>query len=72
MIRQLLKNKQAGKFFSFVIGLGFALLLFHKTFLTRKVLALPVSDIMGQVVRSGDKCYKYTAEDTQCEILPSK
>ncbi len=46
--------------------------MFHKPFQTKKVLALPVDEIHGKSVRVDGKCYKYVAEDTQCEILSSK
>jgi hypothetical protein len=57
---------------SFIIGLGFAIMLFHKPFQTKKVLALPVDEIHGKTISANGKCYRYVAEDTECEILPSK
>ena len=40
--------------------------------MTKPTLSLPLSEIEGQVVKHGSKCFEYHAEDTQCEILPSK
>lgn len=57
---------------SFIIGLGVAVMLFHKPFTGRRTLAIPLADIEGQTISHGGKCYKYHAEDSQCEILPSK
>jgi len=57
---------------SFIIGFGVAIMLFHKPFQFKKVLSLPLSEIHGKTIRVDGKCYKYSAEDTQCEILSSK
>jgi hypothetical protein len=56
---------------SFIVGLGVAILLFHKPFQNRATLALPVDKVEGTTVEIGKKCYQYHAEDAQCEILPS-
>lgn len=56
---------------SFIVGLGVAILLFHKPFQNRATLALPVDKIEGTTVEINKKCYQYHAEDAQCEILPS-
>lgn len=57
---------------SFIIGLGVAIMLFHKPFKFKKTLSLPVDEIHDQTVKVDGKCYRYTAEDSQCEILSSK
>ncbi len=51
-------------FLSFIIGLGFSILAFHKPFSYQQYLAMPVSKIEGKQVRHGGKCYTYRAEDT--------
>jgi hypothetical protein len=56
---------------SFIVGLGVAILLFHKPFQSRATLALPVDKVEGTTVEINKKCYQYHAEDAQCEILPS-
>ena len=56
---------------SFIVGLGVAILLFHKPFQNRATLALPVNKVEGATVEINNKCYQYHAEDAQCEILPS-
>lgn len=58
---------RAAPFFSFVIGLGIAALLFHRDFLTIKVPAIPLPDIQDKVVRVDGRCYKYRVEDADCE-----
>ena len=56
---------------SFIVGLGVAILLFHKPFQNRATLALPVDKVEGTTVEINKKCYQYHAEDAQCEILSS-
>ena len=56
---------------SFIVGLGVAILLFHKPFQNRATLALPLDKVEGTTVEINKKCYQYHAEDAQCEILPS-
>ena len=57
---------------SFIIGMGVAIMLFHKPFKTKPSLALPIEEIEGKIISFNKKCYKYHAEDSQCEILSSK
>jgi hypothetical protein len=57
---------------SFIIGLGFTIMIFQKPYHDKRILALPVDEIHGKSIRVDGKCYKYVAEDTQCEILSSK
>jgi len=71
-IMQIFRNTKASPFFSFLIGFGISIMLFHKPIKTRSTLALPVSDVEGQVIKYNQKCYKYSAEDTHCEIPSSK
>jgi len=62
---------RARPFFSFVIGLGVAALLFHRDFVTQYTLALPLDDIRNKVNRVNGKCYRYRVEDAACEKMPS-
>ena len=64
--------REEDEFFSFVIGIGLAIMLFHQPFKTKPTLALPIEEIEGKVVSFNKKCYKYHAEDSHCEILTSK
>jgi hypothetical protein len=57
---------------SFIIGLGIAIMLFHKPFQTRLTLAIPPDQVEGKTFKFNKKCYQYHAEDTECEILSSK
>jgi len=58
-------------FFSFIIGLGLAVLVFHREYGVIKTLAVPVKETMNRVVKVDGKCYRYRVEDAQCEIPSS-
>jgi hypothetical protein len=63
--------ERASPFFSFVIGLGISVLLFHRNFETIRRLALPLKDVTDRVVQVDGKCYRYRVEDARCEIPSS-
>lgn len=69
---QIFRDEKAAPLLSFIIGLGVIVMLFHRPFVTNAVLSVPLSDIEGKVVRQGNKCFEYHAEDSQCEISASK
>ena len=69
---QIFRNEKAAPLLSFIIGLGVIVMLFHRPILVIPTLSMPVSEIVNKPVRQGDKCFRYHAEDSQCEILPSK
>ena len=62
-------SKETLPLLSFIIGLGVAILLFHKPFQSKAVLALPVHEVEGKNIKINNKCYQYNAEDAQCENL---
>ena len=64
--------ERAAPFFSFVIGLGIAVLLFHRNYTVLKTLALPLVDIQEKVVKVNGTCYRYRVEDANCEIPSSR
>jgi hypothetical protein len=72
LISKLIKNEKSIPFLSFIIGLGVFIMLFHRPIPVIQTLSLPLSKIEGSVVRSGEKCYQFHAEDAQCEILPKR
>lgn len=63
---------RAGAFFSFLIGLGISVLIFHRDFLSVKVPALPLKEMVDKEVRVDGKCYKYRVEDASCETSSSR
>jgi hypothetical protein len=58
---------RASPFFSFVIGIGIAAILFHRKYESIRTLAVPLSDALNKVVRVDGKCYRYRVEDATCE-----
>ena len=60
--------QRASPFFSFVIGLGISVLLFHRNYESQRVLAIPLDDVSTKTVKVDGKCYKYRVEDATCEI----
>ena len=67
-----LAQKEVLPLLSFIIGMGLAIMLFHKPFQTKPTLAMPIDAIEGKIVSVDGKCYEYHAEDSQCEILSSR
>jgi hypothetical protein len=65
-VSKILRDKKSIAFFSFIIGLGIAVLLFHKPFGHQQALSMPVADIEGKAVRVDGKCYSYKSEDVPC------
>lgn len=62
------KVLEKGKFvFSFIIGFGLSVLLFHRNYSVKKEVALPLDEATSRVVKSDGKCYRYRVEDASCE-----
>lgn len=59
--------ERGSPFFSFIIGLGIAAILFHRNYSTVLTLGVPVKDAVDKVVKIDGKCYRYRAEDASCE-----
>jgi hypothetical protein len=72
MIRILEALHRGAPFFSFIIGLGIAVVLFHREYSTVRTLGLPLKDTLDKVVRSDGKCYRYRVEDANCENVSSE
>ena len=71
-ILKVIHNPTSSCFFSFLIGLGLIVLMLHRPTQTQKNLSLSVDEVESKIVRNGNKCYKYRAEDTKCEKVSSK
>lgn len=65
---KFLKDPATSGFFSFLIGFGVVVLLFHKPFAYQQYLSMSLSEIEGKQVRQQGKCYTYRAEDTLCPL----
>ena len=59
--------QRGAPFFSFIIGLGLAAILFHRNFSTIRTLGIPLLDAVEKVVKVDGKCYRYRVEDASCE-----
>jgi hypothetical protein len=63
MIREILKKPEANVLFSFVIGLGLAVLLFHRTRQQFVVSAVDVDELANTVAKIDGKCYRFRITD---------
>jgi hypothetical protein len=59
--------EKGGFIFSFIIGFGLSVLLFHRNYVVKKEVALPLDEATSRVVKSDGKCYRYRVEDASCE-----
>ena len=66
-IVKALHSPRSSGFFSFLIGFGLMILMFHRPFSTQKTLSMPVDEVESKVVQPGNKCYRYRAEDRKWE-----
>jgi hypothetical protein len=72
MIDKLLKNPHTEGFFSFLIGVGFIVMMFHRPVSSERSLALEPSEFENRMVKADGKCYKYRVEDSACQITSNK
>ena len=72
MVAILEAINRGGPFFSFIIGLGLAVVLFHRNFSTIRTLGLPLKDTVEKIVKVDGKCYRYRAEDSNCENVSNE
>lgn len=59
--------ERASPFFSFIIGLGIAALLFHRKYESVRKLGIPIQEATEKVVKVDGKCYRYRVEDATCQ-----
>jgi hypothetical protein len=72
MARLLEAIERGSPFFSFIIGLGIAVILFHRQFDTIRTLGVSLKDATEKVVKVDGKCYRYRVEDANCENTSMK
>jgi hypothetical protein len=65
-VSSVLKKPEANYFFSFVIGLGLAVLMFHRPQTEVEVSAISPSKIREMVTRVDGQCYRFHVEDASC------
>lgn len=68
-IRQVLQKGSA--IFSFLIGFGIVVLLFHRPYVVENVLAVPLDQLKTTVAKHDGKCYRYRVEDASCQFSSS-
>jgi len=59
--------ERGSPFFSFIIGVGIAVILFHRQYSTVRTLGVSLKDATEKVVKVDGKCYRYRVEDSNCE-----
>lgn len=59
--------RKGAPFFSFIIGLGIAVVLFHRNYSTIRTPGIPLKDATEKVIKVDGKCYRYRVEDATCE-----
>lgn len=72
MIDKVLKKPGVVGFFSFIIGFGLMIMLFHRPYKSERILALEPANFENREVKVDGKCYIYRVEDASCEIASSK
>lgn len=63
MIREILRNPDANKLFSFVIGLALAILMFHRVRRSYVVPAIDLDSIQNAITKIDGKCYRFRVTD---------
>lgn len=72
MLKILEAIERGSPFFSFIIGLGLAVIVFHRQYDTIRTLGIPLKDTTEKVVKVDGKCYRYRVEDANCENTSMK
>jgi len=63
MIKEILERKESNLLFSFVIGLGIAVLLFHRSRKNYVVSAVDADTLHNTIANKDGKCYRYRVMD---------
>jgi hypothetical protein len=59
--------QKGSAFFSFIIGLGISVLLFHRKYSVIQTSAVPINEAPNRIVKMDGKCYRFRVEDASCE-----
>jgi hypothetical protein len=71
MITEILNNPKSEFFFSFLVGAGLMIMLFHRPVDSRRSLGID-PNALENVVKADGKCYKYRVEDSTCKNKSSR
>lgn len=63
MIREILQKPSTNAMFSFVIGLGVAVLLFHRVRTEYVVSAIDLDKLESTITKIDGKCYRFRVTD---------
>lgn len=63
MIKEIIERRDTSLLFSFVIGLGLAVLLFHRSRKEYIVSAVDVDTLHNTIANKDGKCYRYRVVD---------
>jgi hypothetical protein len=66
MLREILARPEANIFFSFVIGLGIAVLMFHRPQVEVQESMHEPDKLRTMITNVDGKCYRYRIEDASC------
>jgi hypothetical protein len=72
MITEILNNPRAEFFFSFLVGVGLTIMLFHRPVKSDRSLSLDPAVLESHIVKADGKCYKYRVEDSTCKNKSSR
>jgi hypothetical protein len=72
MINKVLQKPETQSFFSFLIGLGIIVMLFHRPVFSIRSLALEPAQFENREIKADGKCYNYRVEDASCKNTSSK
>lgn len=62
----IIKSPQANLVFSVIVGLGIAVLLFHRPQRTRNISAVSPAELKDALTRVDGACYRFKIEDASC------
>lgn len=63
MIREIIHKPEANAIFSFVVGVGVAVLLFHRARKEFVVSAIEIDKLANAVTNINGKCYRFRVTD---------
>ena len=66
MLREILAKPESRMLFSFVIGLGLAVLMFHRPQIEVEESLHEADTLRTMITRVDGKCYRYRIEDASC------
>ncbi len=66
---EVLKKREANMFFSFVIGVGLSVLMFHRARAEYIVPAIDLDQLANAINKVDGKCYRYRISDASAPSM---